>query len=145
MRDCDKYGLAFVGPSAEVIDSMGDKDAARRTAAAAGVPIVPGCDLLKSPEEAMAEAERIGCPVLIKARAGGGGRGIRKVERVEDAAKAFIEARAEGEAVFGDGECYMEKLLRRRITSRCRLWPISRAMCFRSASASVRCSVATKS
>lgn len=47
VRDCDKYGLAFVGPSAEVIDSMGDKDAARRTAAAAGVPIVPGCDLLK--------------------------------------------------------------------------------------------------
>ena len=111
VRDCDKYGLAFVGPSAEVIDSMGDKDAARRTAAAAGVPIVPGCDLLKSPEEATAEAERIGCPVLIKARAGGGGRGIRKVERVEDAAKAFIEARAEGEAVFGDGECYMEKFV----------------------------------
>ena len=111
VRDCDKYGLAFVGPSAEVIDSMGDKDAARRTAAAAGVPIVPGCDLLKSPEEATAEAERIGCPVLIKARAGGGGRGIRKVERVEDAAKAFIEARAEGEAVFGDGECYMEKFI----------------------------------
>ena len=79
VRDCDKYGLAFVGPSAEVIDSMGDKDAARRTAAAAGVPIVPGCDLLKSP--------------------------------VEDAAKAFIEARAEGEAVFGDGECYMEKFV----------------------------------
>ena len=111
VRDCDKYGLAFVGPSAKVIDSMGDKDAARRTAAAAGVPIVPGCDLLKSPEEATAEAERIGCPVLIKARAGGGGRGIRKVERVEDAAKAFIEARAEGEAVFGDGECYMEKFV----------------------------------
>lgn len=111
VRDCDKYGLTFVGPSAEVIDSMGDKDAARRTAAAAGVPIVPGCDLLKSPEEATAEAERIGCPVLIKARAGGGGRGIRKVERVEDAAKAFIEARAEGEAVFGDGECYMEKFV----------------------------------
>lgn len=111
VRDCDKYGLAFVGPSAEVIDSMGDKDAARRTAAAAGVPIVPGCDLLKSPEEATAEAERIGCPVLIKARAGGGGRGIRKVERVEDAAKAFIEARAESEAVFGDGECYMEKFV----------------------------------
>lgn len=111
VRDCDKYGLAFVGPSAKVIDSMGDKDAARRTAAAAGVPIVPGCDLLKSPEEATAEAERIGCPVLIKARAGGGGRGIRKVERVEDAAKAFIEARVEGEAVFGDGECYMEKFV----------------------------------
>ena len=67
VRDCDKFGLAFVGPSAEVIDSMGDKDAARRTAAAAGVPIVPGCDLLKSPEEATAEAERIGYPVMLKA------------------------------------------------------------------------------
>ena len=124
--------------------SMGDKDAARRTAAAAGVPIVPGCDLLKSPEEATAEAERIGCPVLIKARAGGGGRGIRKVERVEDAAKAFIEARAEGEAVFGDGEVLWRSLSRRRITLRCRLWPISRAMCFRLASVSARCSAATK-
>ena len=111
VRDCDKYGLAFIGPSAEVIDRMGDKDAARRTAAAAGVPIVPGCDLLESPEEAVAEAQRIGCPVLIKARAGGGGRGIRKVERAEDAGKAFVEARAEGEAVFGDGACYMEKFI----------------------------------
>ena len=111
VRDCDRCGLVFVGPSADVIDRMGDKDAARRTAAAAGVPIVPGCDLLKSPDEAIAEAERIGCPVLIKARAGGGGRGIRKVERAEDAGKAFIEARAEGEAVFGDGECYMEKFV----------------------------------
>ncbi len=111
VRDCDKYGLVFVGPSADVIDRMGDKDAARRTAAAAGVPVVPGCDLIRSPEEATAEAMRIGCPVLIKARAGGGGRGIRKVERAEDAAKAFIEACAEGEAVFGDGECYMEKFI----------------------------------
>ncbi len=110
-RDCEKYGLAFVGPAAEVIERMGDKDAARRTAAAAGVPIVPGCDLLKSPEEAVAEAERIGCPVLIKARAGGGGRGIRKVERAEDAGKAFAEARAEAEAAFGDGACYMEKFI----------------------------------
>ncbi len=110
-RDCEKYGLVFVGPAAEVIERMGDKDAARRTAAAAGVPIVPGCDLLESPEEAVAEAERIGCPVLIKARAGGGGRGIRKVECAEAAGKAFAEARAEAEAAFGDGACYMEKFI----------------------------------
>lgn len=145
VRDCDKYGLAFVGPSAEVIDSMGDKDAARRTAAAADVPIVPGCDLLKSPEEATAEAERIGCPVLIKARAGGGGRGIRKVERVEDAAKAFIEARAEGKPFLATASATWRSSSRRRTTLRCRLWPISRAMCFRSASVSARCSAATKS
>lgn len=111
VRECEKCGLAFVGPSADVISRMGDKDAARRTAKAAGVPVVPGCDLLKSPEEAEREARRIGCPVLIKARSGGGGRGIRKVERVEDAARAFTEARTEAEVVFGDGECYMEKFV----------------------------------
>ena len=111
VRECEKCGLAFVGPSADVISRMGDKDAARRTAKAAGVPVVPGCDLLKSPEEAEREARRIGCPVLIKARSGGGGRGIRKVERAEDAARAFTEAHTEAEVVFGDGECYMEKFV----------------------------------
>lgn len=110
VRECEKCGLAFIGPSADVISRMGDKDAARRTARAAGVPVVPGCDLLKSPEEAEREARRIGCPVLIKARSGGG-RGIRKVERVEDAARAFTEAHTEAEVVFGDGECYMEKFV----------------------------------
>ena len=111
VRECEKCGLAFIGPSADVISRMGDKDAARRTAKAAGVPVVPGCDLLKSPEEAEREARRIGCPVLIKARSGGGGRGIRKVDRVEDAARAFTEAHTEAEVVFGDGECYMEKFV----------------------------------
>ena len=111
VRECENCGLAFIGPSADVISRMGDKDAARRTAKAAGVPVVPGCDLLKSPEEAEREARRIGCPVLIKARSGGGGRGIRKVERVEDAARAFTEAHTEAEAAFGDGECYMEKFV----------------------------------
>lgn len=110
VRECEKCGLAFVGPSAEVIDRMGDKDAARRTAKAAGVPVIPGCDLLKSPEEAEREARRIGCPVLIKARSGGGGRGIRKVERAGDAGRAFSEARAEAEAAFGDGSFYFMEM-----------------------------------
>lgn len=110
-RECRDCGLVFVGPTPEVISRMGDKDVARRTARAAGVPVVPGCDLIASPEDATAEAERIGCPVLIKARSGGGGRGIRKVERPEDAAAAFEEARAEAESAFGDGECYMEKFV----------------------------------
>ncbi len=110
-RECQKAGLVFVGPSPEVIERMGDKDQARRTAMAAGVPVVPGADLLTSGEEAVAEAERIGCPVLIKARSGGGGRGIRKVERPEDAAQAFQEAFGEAQAAFGDGECYMEKFV----------------------------------
>lgn len=110
-RSCQEYGLVFVGPAPEVIDRMGDKDAARRTAREAGVPVVPGCDLISSAEEAETEARRIGCPVLIKARSGGGGRGIRKVERAEDAGRAFVEAKAEAEAAFGDGECYMEKFI----------------------------------
>ena len=110
-RRCRDCGLVFIGPSPEVIDRMGDKDAARRTARSAGVPIVPGCDLLSGPRQATDEAERIGCPVLVKARSGGGGRGIRKVERPEDAASAFLEAKAEAEAAFGDGECYMEKFV----------------------------------
>lgn len=110
-RECAKSGLVFVGPSPEVIERMGDKDAARRTARAAGVPVVPGCDLLSGPEQAEEEARRIGCPVLIKARAGGGGRGIRKVERPEDAPAAYEEAKAEAEAAFGDGESYMEKFV----------------------------------
>ena len=110
-RKCREHGLVFIGPSPEVMQRMGDKDEARRTARAAGVPIVPGCDLLESPEQATEEAERIGCPVLVKARAGGGGRGIRKVERVEDAAQAFETASAEASAAFGDGKCYMEKFV----------------------------------
>ena len=110
-RECRECGLVFVGPDPDVIDRMGDKDAARRTAREAGVPIVPGCDLLKDADEAVREAERIGCPVLIKARSGGGGRGIRKVERAEDAGRAFTEAHAEANAAFGDGECYMEKFV----------------------------------
>ena len=110
-RKCRECGLVFIGPSPEVIERMGDKDAARRCARDAGVPIVPGCDLLANPEEAVQEATRIGCPVLIKARAGGGGRGIRRVERPEDAGSAFMEAKLEAEAAFGDGECYMEKFV----------------------------------
>ena len=75
---CKKCGLAFIGPDAEIIEKMGDKDAARRTMRQAGVPIVPGCDVVRDAEQAKQEAEKIGFPLLIKARAGGGGRGIRR-------------------------------------------------------------------
>ena len=88
-RQCRECGVVFVGPAPEVIERMGDKDAARRTARAAGVPVVPGCDLLESAEAAEAEAARIGCPVLIKARSGGGGRGIRG-SRVQDQGRLYL-------------------------------------------------------
>ncbi len=111
-RSCRECGIVFVGPSPEVIERMGDKEAARRTAREAGVPIVAGCDLLRDGSHALSEARRIGCPLLIKARSGGGGRGIRLVERPEDAPAAYLAAQAEAEAAFGDGGCYMERLIR---------------------------------
>lgn len=112
-RLCEKCHIQFIGPSAEVIEKMGDKDAARRSVREAGVPIIEGCDLLQDGDMAVEEARRIGCPVLIKARSGGGGRGIRLVEKPEGAKAAYEAAYQEAQAAFGDGQCYMEKFLTR--------------------------------
>ena len=108
---CRKYGVKFIGPSGEVISKMGDKDAARRLMKANHVPTTPGTDILKDAAQAQAAAEKIGYPVLIKASAGGGGKGIRLVERPEDMERAFETASAEAEKAFGDGRMYMEKYL----------------------------------
>ena len=105
-------GLTFVGPSASAIRAMGLKDAAKRLMQEAGVPVVPGYHGdSQDPEVLAAEAERIGFPVLIKARAGGGGKGMRAVERAADFAEALAAARREGEAAFGDPHCLIEKLI----------------------------------
>ena len=90
---------------------MGDKDAARRLMKANHVPTTPGTDILQDADQAQAAAEEIGYPVLIKASAGGGGKGIRLVERPEDMERAFETASAEAEKAFGDGRMYMEKYL----------------------------------
>ncbi len=108
---CAQCHIKFIGPSAEVIRRMGDKDEARRTMRAAGVPVVPGCDLVENVEQLRAEAEKIGYPLLIKARSGGGGRGIRRVDGPEELEHAFLSATAEAQSAFGDGAVYMEKLL----------------------------------
>ena len=108
---CECCKIKFIGPSAEIIRRMGDKDEARRTMREAGVPVVPGCDLVESLEQLHAEAQRIGYPLLIKARSGGGGRGIRRVDAEDELESAYLSARAEAESAFGDGEVYMEKLL----------------------------------
>lgn len=108
---CEKCRLKFIGPSSEVIRRMGDKDEARRTMREAGVPVVPGCDLVKSAAQAREEAQRIGFPLLIKARSGGGGRGIRRVNNLDEVERAFENASAEAEKAFGDGAVYMEKFL----------------------------------
>ncbi len=108
---CRQYGLTFIGPPAEVIAKMGDKEAARRLMRESGVPTTPGTDVLASPEEALAAAKTLGYPVLIKASAGGGGKGIRQVDRPEDMERAFLTASSEAEKAFGDGRVYMERYL----------------------------------
>ena len=110
-RRCAKNGLVVIGPSADGISQMGDKDAARRLMKNAGVPTVPGTDILISPTQAAKEANRIGYPVLIKARAGGGGKGIRLVNGPDELENAFLTASEEAKNAFGDGGVYMEKYL----------------------------------
>jgi len=107
-------GLIFVGPSASAISAMGDKTAARRRMQAAGVPIVPGVvDPIADPTEALRLADEIGYPVLLKAAAGGGGKGMRVVEAPEQLPRAFEAAAREALAAFGDGSVYLERYLAR--------------------------------
>ncbi|RMH46661.1 MAG: acetyl/propionyl/methylcrotonyl-CoA carboxylase subunit alpha [Alphaproteobacteria bacterium] len=103
-------GLTFVGPPAAAIRAMGLKDAAKRAMEAAGVPVVPGHHgPEQDPDTLLAAAERIGWPVLIKARAGGGGKGMRRVDRPGDFRAALDSARREAQAAFGDPACLIEK------------------------------------
>src|SRR5215210_5877810 len=108
---CQEAGLTFVGPSAEAIEKMGNKSAARRLAREAGVPVVPGSDDASSADEAAQTAGGIGYPIMVKAAAGGGGRGIRVAEEEDGLRKAVQVAKREAEAAFGDGTLYLEKLL----------------------------------
>ena len=105
-------GLIFVGPSGDAIRTMGDKVAARNAAAAAGVPCVPGSDgRIDDPEEARALAATIGFPIMIKAAAGGGGRGIRIAQTMKEFEQLMPQASAEAMAAFGDGGLYIEKVI----------------------------------
>ena len=109
---CARCGLKFIGPSGDVIRQMGNKAAARALMQSAGVPVVPGSDgAVPDAETAARVAEKIGYPVLLKASAGGGGRGMRRVFGPDALLSAFEEARAEAVACFGDGEMYLEKLI----------------------------------
>jgi acetyl/propionyl-CoA carboxylase alpha subunit len=114
-RACEEAGIVFVGPAAETLAGLGDKLAARRAAARVGVPVVPGT-LEPAPVHEpgavaalIAEADRVGWPLLVKASAGGGGRGMRRVDRPADLVEALRAASAEAEGAFGDGAVYLER------------------------------------
>lgn len=102
-------GLTFIGPDPEVIDTMGDKAKARDTMIRHGVPVVPGTGAITDPAEGLAQAEKIGFPVLIKASAGGGGKGMRVCQSAGEFIKAYDMATAEALGAFGNGEVYLEK------------------------------------
>ena len=109
---CEENGIVFVGPSAEIIRKMGDKQSARELMKKHGVPVVPGSDgLVADAKEAAEIAKKTGYPVLVKASAGGGGRGMRTAFSEDEIEQAFESARAEAKAAFGDDSMYLEKLI----------------------------------
>ncbi len=109
---CRECNITFIGPDAETIDLMGNKANARALMIKAGVPVIPGSEgLLETPEEAAALAEEFGYPVMVKATAGGGGKGIRMCNNKEELIKNFTAAKTEAKAAFGDDGVYMEKML----------------------------------
>ncbi len=111
---CQSHGLIFVGPEPDMIRRMGDKALARETMIAAGVPVVPGSDGIVNDEvKALQIAREIGFPVMIKATAGGGGKGMRAAHDEEEFRRNFGAASGEAESAFGNGDCYIEKLIAR--------------------------------
>ncbi|MBQ7186424.1 MAG: acetyl-CoA carboxylase biotin carboxylase subunit [Ruminococcus sp.] len=106
---CAKNGIVFIGPAAETMERLSDKTTIKNLMEEAGLDVIKGTDVLTSVDEARAAAERIGYPVMLKARSGGGGRGIRLVESESEMESNYMTAVSEGEAAFGDGAVYMEK------------------------------------
>lgn len=111
-RKCEENNICFIGPSSEIISKMGDKQSARKLMIENGIPVVPGSKgIIGSAEEAAQIAAEIGYPVLLKASAGGGGKGMRKAFNEQELAGAFETAKAEAKAAFGNDDMYMEKLI----------------------------------
>ena len=111
VRACEDNGLVFIGPPADVVEQMGDKVRAKEAMRAAGVPLVPGSDGTSGLQELRRAATHAGFPVMLKAAAGGGGKGMRLVASEGELERAFSAASAEAEAAFGDGSVYVEKLV----------------------------------
>ncbi|HEX4747851.1 MAG TPA: acetyl-CoA carboxylase biotin carboxylase subunit, partial [Gaiellaceae bacterium] len=111
VRACEDNDLVFIGPTADVVEQMGDKVRAKEVLHAAGVPLVPGSDGTTGLDDLREAAESAGFPILLKAAAGGGGKGMRRVESADELEGAFSAASTEAEAAFGDGSLYVEKLV----------------------------------
>ena len=111
VRACEENDIVFIGPDAEVMERMGDKARAKAEMRAAGVPLVPGKEGITGPEEARAAADELGYPVLLKAAAGGGGRGMRRVEDSAHVVELYERASGEALSAFGDGTMYVEKVI----------------------------------
>ncbi|HKU55840.1 MAG TPA: acetyl-CoA carboxylase biotin carboxylase subunit [Gaiellaceae bacterium] len=111
VRACEDNDLVFIGPPADVMERMGDKARAKAEMRAAGVPLVPGTEGIAGPDEARAAAEELGFPVLLKAAAGGGGKGMRVVTEPGELGDAYQRASVEARAAFGDGSLYVEKVI----------------------------------
>ncbi|MEO1267169.1 MAG: biotin carboxylase N-terminal domain-containing protein, partial [Myxococcota bacterium] len=113
-RACAAKGVTFIGPTPEALEALGDKVAARRLAIEAGVPVVPGTpDPVRSADEAVAFADGVGYPVMVKASFGGGGRGMRRADSQDQLHEAFQAATREANAAFGNGELFVEKFIDR--------------------------------
>ena len=109
---CEDNGFVFLGPNPEIIDSMGNKAKAKQTMKAAGVPVVPGGDgVLDGPEDALDKANEMGYPIMLKASAGGGGRGMRLVKDAGDVIASYKSANQESITAFGNGDIYIEKFI----------------------------------
>ena len=109
---CEECNIKFIGPDSETIDKMGNKSNARELMISAGVPVIPGSDgVVDNVEKAYETADRLGYPVMVKASAGGGGRGIRIVRTKDELAEAYETAKSETKSAFGDDTMYMEKVI----------------------------------
>src|SRR6185503_16559545 len=111
---CQRSGITFIGPTPEQIRAMGDKATARRTMIQCGVPTVPGtADVVADPLEALAQAHKIGFPIMIKASAGGGGKGMRIARDKSEFGKLLQQAQTEAQAAFNDPGVYLERMVER--------------------------------